>query len=261
MRPDMSKVIVEAPRLGGGARKHPRPGGGSKKHRALVADREAPLHQGMRRAHKDRKGFNEHLSPLRRFLESRVGKHWPKIYAEICEHLRPSSTVQQHVLDHLDDFVAVRTSIKDGVIWVHDDGHVHRLDEGGVQLYVHPVSRCLLRNKHWPGWRRAYEKERARVAAEIAARRRDLGDYRQLHKLKGCWFEVTLAPIESRRQTFAKPHGSETRLVKGTRRDEVIDAGLSDLSRFELYGRFDVFAVAKRQLSGRELRERGLQND
>jgi hypothetical protein len=257
----MSKVIVEAPRLGGGSGKHPRPGGGSKKQRAVVADLEAPLHQGMRRIHKDRKEFNEHLSPLRRFLESRVGKYWPKVYAEICENLRPSSTVQQHVRDHLEDFVAVRTSIKDGVIWIHDGGRVHRLEEGWNRLYVQPVSRCLLRNKHWTRRRSAYEKRMALAAAEIAERRRDLGGGRQLHKLRGCWFEVTLAPIESRRQTFAKPHGHETRLVMGMRRDEVIDAGLSDLGGGELYGRYDVFAVAKRQLSHRELRKRGLQND
>ncbi len=251
MRPDMSKVIVERPRLGGG----------SKKHRALVAEFDAPLNQGMRRVHKDRKGFNEHLSPLRRFLESRVGKYWPKVYAEICENLRPSSTVQQHVRDHLEDFVAVRTSVKDGVIWVHDGWRVHQLDEGWERLYVHPVSHCLLRNKRWPGRHRAYEKQRALAAAEIAERRRDLGGNRQLHKLKGCWFEVTLAPIESRRQTFAKPHGHNTRLVTGTRRDEVIDAGLSDLDRGKLFGRFDVFATSKRQLSHRELRQYGLQND
>jgi len=257
----MSKVIVETPRLGGRPRKHPRPGGGSKKHRALVADLEAPLQQGMRRAHKDRKGFNEHLSPLRRFLESRVGKYWPKVYSEICENLRPSSTVQQHVRDHLEDFVAVRTSIRDGVIWVHSRRRVHRLHEGWERLYVHPVSHCLLRNKHWLDRRRAYEKQRARAAAEIAERRRELGDNRQLHKLRGCWFEVTLAPIESRRQTFAKPHACETRLVTGPLRDEVTDAGLSDLRGSELYGRCDVFAVGKRQLSHRELRAYGLQND
>jgi hypothetical protein len=257
----MSKVIVEAPRLGGGAKKHPRPGGGSKKQRALVADLEAPLQQGMRRAHKDRKGFNEHLSPLRRFLESRAGKYWPKVYSEICENLRPSNTVQQHVRDHIEDFVAVRTSIKDDVIWVHGGWRIHRLDDGRERLYVHPVSQCLLRNKHWPGWRKAHEKQKARAAAEIAERRRELGGNRQLHKLGGCWFEVTLAPIESRRQTFAKPHGRDTRLVTGTLRDAVIDAGLSDLRGPELYGHWDVFAVAKRQLSRRELREYGLRND
>jgi len=256
----MSKVIVEAPRLGG-ARKHPRPGGGSKKHRALVADLESSLHQGMRRIHKDRKGFNEHLAPLRRFLESRVGKYWPKVYAEICENLRPSSTVQQHVRDHLEDFVAVRTSVKDGVIWVHGRRRVHRLDEGRGRLYVHPVSHCLLRNKDWTRRRSAYEKRMALAAAEIAERRRNLVGNRQLHKLRGCWFEVTLAPIESRRQTFCEPHGHETRPVMGVRRDEVIDAGLSDLGGGKLYGRYDVFAVAKRQLSHRDLRKLGLQND
>jgi hypothetical protein len=250
----MSKVIVERPRLGGGA---------SRKGRVLDYD-DLPSHEGMASPHRRHwrgKSLNENLSPLRRFLESRVGQYWPKVYAEICENLRPTSTVQQHVRDHLKDFVAVRTSIKDGVIWVHGGWRVHRLDDGSDRLYVHPTSHCLLRNKHWRAWRPPYQKQEARAAAELAERRRDLGANRQLHKLRGCWFEVTLAPTASRREAFTKAHDRQTRLVTGTRRDEVIDAGLSDLGRLELYGRLDVFAVAKRQLSRRELRERGLQND
>ena len=254
MRPDMSKVIVERPRLGGGA---------SRKGRVLDYD-DLPSHEGMASPHRrywGGKSLNENLSPLRRFLESRVGKYWPKVYAEICENLRPSNTIQQHVRDHVEGFVAVRTAIKDGVIWIHDGGRVRRLDAGGERLYVHPTSQCLLRNKHWPGRRRAHERQQARTASEIAERRRDLGGNRQLHKLRGCWFEVTLAPIEARHGRFAKPNGRETRMFTGTRRDEVIDAGLSDLPGSELYARHDVFAVAKRQLSRRELREYGLQND
>jgi hypothetical protein len=98
MRPDMFKVIVERARLGGGFR-----------HRERSRDYDnLPSHEGMRRIHKIRghsKRLNENLNPLRRFLQRRVGRRWDDVYAEICANPRPQSTVQQHVRDHIDDFV------------------------------------------------------------------------------------------------------------------------------------------------------------
>ena len=61
----------------------------------------------MRRTHRERKFLNESLGPLVRFLGSRVGKHWNKVDAEICEHLRRDSALQQHARDHLGDIVAL----------------------------------------------------------------------------------------------------------------------------------------------------------
>jgi len=257
MRPDMSKVIVERPRLGQFAARRPR------LLRAALLD--APMQESMRRAHKISKDLNENLAPLRRFLGSRVGKYWPKVFAEVCENLRPTSTVQQHVRDHLYQMVAMSTVVKDGAIWIHGEGRfgvpVSRLEEAGCEFYVHPVSSCLMRNTHRRSGRKLFPKRPARPAAEIAARRLDLAPDRQLHKLKGCWFEVTLAPLVGRRHVFAKPHNDATRLPTATLRDAVIPQGLSDLPPEELYGRADVFAPAKRQLGRRELQAYGLRND
>src|SRR5262245_11066334 len=101
MREDMSHVIVERPRLGGGR---------ARKGRAVALD-DLPRHEGMRRPHKrsgDWKTLNENLSPLRRYLEHQVGRPWDKVYSEIARNLRTDSTVQQHVRDHLHDFVAIK---------------------------------------------------------------------------------------------------------------------------------------------------------
>jgi len=254
----MFKVIVERPRVGGGK---------CRKGRRLDHE-DLPFQEGMSRPHKLHwrgKSLNENLSPLRRFLESRVGKYWPQVYAEICENLRPSSAVQQHVRDHLADFVATRAFIKDGEIWVHDTsrlcrlyGRLCRLDEARTRFFVHPVSGCLMPNKKRQSYFSKRGEQRAQWAAEIAERRRDIGDNRHLHKLNGCWYEVTPGPIETRWQTFAKPHGGGMQLGMGTRRDKVIDATLSDLDGGDLLGRFP---ISKRQLSHRELRKYGLQND
>ena len=100
MRPDMAKVIVERPR---------RHAGLTRRGRTLAPD-DQPAHQGMRARHVRNWGgkeLNENLAPLRRYLERQLGRPWHKIYAEISAHLRPTSAVQQHVRDHLRDFVAI----------------------------------------------------------------------------------------------------------------------------------------------------------
>jgi len=99
MREDMARVIVERRASNPQQPKGRRP-----------ALEDLPSHEGMRRAaalRGDRKELNENLAPLRRYLEGQVGRPWDKAYAEIAARLRIDSTVQQHVRDHLRDFVAV----------------------------------------------------------------------------------------------------------------------------------------------------------
>jgi hypothetical protein len=238
MRADMFKVIVERPRRGGG---------GDRVARWRFADPEdgGPTHEGMRRAHTDRKGLNENLNPLRRFLERSVGKYWNKVYAEVCEHLAPGNTVQQHVRDHVEDFVAIRTAYIRGKVWVfpHRFGRPQPIDKAWEDFYVHPKSGVLLRNKHAG---RLSWVQRAKTGSRVEAvcdRRRDLPDGRQLHRLNGIWYEVMLAMI---------PRGSEVHdLVRG----------FSVLEPTELFGRVGVYAASKRQLSARELKSHGLVND
>jgi hypothetical protein len=133
MREDMAKLIVERARLNAGAQR---------KGRARNPE-DMPMHEGMRRAQELRgnpKNFNENLAPLRRFLERQVGRPWNKVYAEITAHLRVNSTVQQHVRDHLHDFVAVvaRENISSN----------RGAGRGGLwwqEFYVHPSTGLLCR--------------------------------------------------------------------------------------------------------------------
>lgn len=100
MRADMAKVIVERPRR---IERHTPRG-------RTVAPDDQPSHEGMRARHVRNWGgkvLNENLKPLRRYLAKQVGRPWNKVYAEISANLRPSSAIQQHVRDHLHDFVAI----------------------------------------------------------------------------------------------------------------------------------------------------------
>ena len=99
MRADMAKVIVERPRLGGGMR---RPKGIRKRERLAMADL-MPSREGIRRPWRGgyRKMLNEHLGPLRRFLQSQVGRPWDKVHSEISQHLRLDSGTLSPLLRQL----------------------------------------------------------------------------------------------------------------------------------------------------------------
>lgn len=64
-----------------------------------------------------RKWLNENLAPLRRFLRSHVGQPWDAVYSEICARIAQRSTVQKHVLFHLDQYVEKHPVMIDG--WPH----------------------------------------------------------------------------------------------------------------------------------------------
>src|ERR1700744_6407841 len=125
MRHDMFEVIVERPRVNSGAR-YPRPTRRRANESARLDPERLPFRAGMKPLgadHSDEKYLNENLAPLRRYLERQVNRPWNKVWSEICERLKPASTVQQHVRDHIGDFVATDTFVRDGVVWVNS----HRL--------------------------------------------------------------------------------------------------------------------------------------
>jgi hypothetical protein len=135
----MSKVIVERPRRGSRIRNH-------KSALALdpgridddcYIDPPKPKHSG-------EKSLNENLSPLRRYLESNVGRPWSKVYAEISATLDSRKATGLHILQHLRDFVETDTWIEGRTVMVS-----MRWGRGGPQpvtgLYVHPVSGLLRR--------------------------------------------------------------------------------------------------------------------
>jgi hypothetical protein len=137
MRDDMARVIVERPRI---------PASKARKGRQRNLD-NLPSHEGMRRGaalRGDRKTLNENLKPLRRYLEKQVGRPWDKVYSEIAAHLRVDSTVQQHVRDHLKDFVAVKP--RRGI----SSWRSFRYPLWYQRLYVDPITGLLCRTDRLP---------------------------------------------------------------------------------------------------------------
>lgn len=275
MREDMAKVIVERPRVG---RRPPRKG-------RAVALEELPQQEGMRRRHRGflgRKELNENLNPLQRFLEKQVGRPWNKVYAEISRWLKPTSTVQQHVRDHLADFVAgVPRQTRPCFNPSPPD-----LFKGYWRqpLYVDARDGLLKRTRNLP---EVKARLRARPPAKKPERDRiRIGKWRELRRIAGIWYEVTLAllpeaeygPVAVREYNWGRQWAAdgtrptyierpvrrlitpavydvaeERRVYAGPERDE---PWLWRKHRRDHPGRR--YAVAKRPLTTGELKQRGL---
>jgi hypothetical protein len=154
MRADMAKVLVERPRK----RYRFVPGLCGKGYKtqlrkAMASEDGSPCHEPtMRRYnHSPSKYFNEHLGPLRRFLDANVGRPWAKVYSEICRHVDRGNVVQKHILTHLFEYVVVNPQVIDGEVYRRP--HERRYWFGGEPLrgpncwYVCPKSGLLKRAK------------------------------------------------------------------------------------------------------------------
>lgn len=264
MRPDMSKVIVERPRPGSERHVARRFRRLDPKHIDLSDDASDayPRQIGHKRAAAlagDRKSLNENLTPLRRYLASQVGRPWSKIWSEMSAHVRVDNALQQHVRDHVEDFVAYRTLARNGAIFISGrfGGLTSLADSRWPELYVDPRTGLLCRNKRC----RSFKADRRRAEdarrKTLAVRLRVIDDRHQLLLLSdGNWWEVTLAPIPQ--ETVPGRFGS--RLVDMPVIDVVERAGLSPFPREDRYDRTGVYATAKRALSAREIRVRRLRD-
>lgn len=274
MRDDMARVIVERPRIGG----H-----GSRKGRAVALE-DLPRHEGVRRRHKisgNWKSLNENLAPLRRFLDKQVGRPWDKVFADISARLRPTNAVQQHVRDHLKDFVAVKPRRGVGRRWLRDEKPWYE------PLYVDPRDGILKRTADLPEVRACRRKEAARKRQAPAIDRVALTTDRELREVDGIWYEAQLASLPNPqyraatevRYVPAKGRGKAgrvtqievpiRRLITPAVRDaitgEAILAGpeLDDAQAWHNYKQRHGdrrYVIAKRQISTTELRRHGLTN-
>ena len=237
MRNDMHRVLVTRARLGGKVRR---------KGRARRVE-EMPAVVGMKRSHAlpkgDLKMLNEYLQPLRRYLHAQVGRPWDKVWSEISAGLRASSAVQQHVRDHVFDFVAKDVSLRGREVWVHEYGRERPLRESIRELWIDPRTGILQSNRRRVTLRQARRARREQTERELCTRMAPGKGDVQYHRLRdGAWWEVTLAH---------EPNPPSPDAIPPT--DVVLAAGLAALPTNELYGKGGVYAVHKRQLSRREV--------
>lgn len=281
MRKDMAKVIVARPRIVDSVRRRGR----------TRPDDLLPKGVGLRRDAMEHGGFkmlNENLAPLRRYLEKQAGRPWNHVYSEIAANLRPSSTVQQHVRDHLKDFVALNPEPVMRSIWCAER---RRWIEGrgpwSQALYVDKQG--VLRRTADLAWVKRWERERA---ASKAPQRPDgvvaLSETVELRRIGGVWFEVRRAPLPEPEYRPVLRHVRRPRNPYSRSSDEVIVevvvrqlvtptvvdivtgqpvAAGPELDQQDAWREYRkavptrTYAVFRRQLSRTELRRYGLEND
>src|SRR5262249_30816751 len=155
---------------------------------------------------------------------------------------RPSSTVQQHVRDHLEDFVATKTRMKNGVVvTARRFGGEEPVEEGYSLYYVHPRTGLLLKNKNYKRWGARWRDAKKREAKARALRMRVVEAKTELQLFDEVWWEVKLAKAGD-----------------GALPDVVVTAALNDMPTDQLYSRPGLRATAKRILSKAEKKKLGL---
>jgi hypothetical protein len=258
MRDDMHEVIIERPRWGSRMRHARRFGRVDPKRTTLRDPDSLPFHKSMGRAAEENprpKEFRDLLSPLERYLASQVDRPWDKVWSEICENFKVENPAQRHLRLHVQDFVAVNTYVRDGAVWLTSRWGANRpLTAGCTELYVDPRIGILRRNKHHWRYSRSRKERAAAAARERAQRMREISADVQLHLLRDCWWEITLAPIRTEHRTFA----GRTGMYYMPYHDALIGSSLTKLAPRELYGRDGVYALSKRQLKSAEIVRLGL---
>lgn len=243
LRPDMDKVIVERPRVG--SRQHGTPKGYRRKLQRSGLD-GLPRREGIKRRSGGKKWLNEHLAPLRRFLDGQVGRPWDKVYSEICAHIDRNSAVQDHVRDHVDGYVCRRVEEVDGVVCLADGSHAHGsplAEVRWVRWYVCPRTGLLRRNP-------AAVRRRVPPAPPAPARFVWMGDDAQCRKIDGAWHLVALRPLPPP-------------WVYSDARDVLLDCPVADLTEGKARATYGapVYAVSCRRLARRELSQTPVPRD
>jgi hypothetical protein len=184
------------------------------------------------------KVLNEHLAPLRRYLAGQVGRPWDKIFADVCRYLDRNSAVQDHVRDHLDDYVATRVMVCGGQLYCA--GSYGKFRPLYNLFYVCPRTGILKKN---PGYRRDFSRpERLHLHF--------LGGGTALVRKDGAWFLIATQKFPDRVWVRGIGHAPAVHIQRW---DALLRTNLYRDQALHLYGR-SIHAVTTRRPSKRELR-------
>jgi hypothetical protein len=122
------------------------------------------------------RSLNENLTPLRRYLNAQIGRPWNKVFSEICAGIDRRNTVQQHIHQHIRDFIAIDVDVREGqLVDLAPRWGILGLGSGiSQELYVDPRTGLIRLNSNYRPRRHEFAERRKRELAEIAMRRRVL---------------------------------------------------------------------------------------
>ncbi|MGD1919574.1 MAG: hypothetical protein ACFCAD_12205 [Pleurocapsa sp.] len=180
------------------------------------------------------KYFSDHLSPLYKWLRSKVGQPWDNIYTELAQLLEFNTLSGQHILVHVWQFVAREVVIIDDVPYnmagYYPLGHWRR----GGELYVHPETGILSLAKPQP---KTKPKQRQDYFW--------INRYHQYYKLNDILYLVYFRLIP---EPFMTSKG-KTKVIKVR---DVLQQKIVDYSK--LTNNSSIYAYHKRQCNKKEIR-------
>ncbi len=95
------------------------------------------------------KHLNDNLEPLQRYLVSKVGKNWDKVYSELCGQLKKNTVSGQHVFNHLFDYVFLNVVAENKNIYCLRFGkyEILRSTQSWPKFYVNSKTGQLMKAK------------------------------------------------------------------------------------------------------------------
>ena len=158
----------------------------------------------------DRKSFSENLSPLYGAVRKAIGSRWDKFYSELCSTFDKRSVINQHILQHLYDFISVKTFLQDGEVFVIDSYYGQRsIKDCRTEFFVDPRDGIIKINKWYTNYKTEARKAAKRRKAEESKTYRKLSDTLVLALVDGIWYEFGLQPIPQGQTVYEKPANKE----------------------------------------------------
>ncbi len=224
----LAETVIERPRGGGRVKTAP----GSKKRLQQFYD-EGRQYESLRRSWQESghtKWFSDCLGPLHRWLRSKVGQPWDRVYSELCQKgLKPNTLSGQHIFSHVWAYVERDVLFVAGVPYrkqTYKHEQSRPLGFWREQLYVHPETGVLCVAPKV--YRKPSRHRDDRIVLDASC---------QYQKLEGQWYLVTLADLPSGVPVF-----------------DVVLRGVTNASvAYAQYGR-SVYATSKRQCSKKEIK-------
>ena len=225
MRSDLNKVLCEHERRGS-----------SKGFRAVRRDKDfaridvegefTRSHESMKQRYGwDTKDFGEHLNPLKGQVRKAVGRRWDDFYSELCKNFDMSAVVNEHILQHLYDYVETEVIVKDGKLFTRSYsfgvGDLP-LELDSCEFFVDPRTNIIRRNKHRRSWKARYRDRQKFEAEELAKVERKIDGSRTLKKVNDTWFLHTVRPLPLKTTRWDETKQEHVRIEKPTQEFEEI---------------------------------------
>jgi len=242
MREDMSKVVIERPRLGHGlpsrkTRLRIRRYDPDKEYDDLPSRVSGSRSKYIRS--REIKYFSDLIGPLRRFLRKNVGRPWNLVYSEMKEILDDRTVTGRHVFEHVEWEVETHALIG-------DDGELYKLEYGRryqpiYEFYVDPRTGLLCWSDNESSERRLRKlRKLERDAPEV--NRVLLSINTCYAKLNGIWYFIEFKNYENEDDRDQANQPLRSILIP-----EISSASL--------------LLLRKKQLSHKELKTAKLKND